>query len=368
MRAVALSAQDAASQLAAEHGLSESIGLSRELLACIMRGQLARMYPCSEASLLTASRNALQALAADIDELTGAVADVLEDLLTCGDVVELARVTIAQADEHSQWLVPAPPSFVVRDKRAYLLGIASDNAPFLPEEHWRRIQHNGAARTIDLGDDGAVSAQALGAFGLRQLDETEWLEYRPKGSAAQFVDQLRERLRNKGVDGPLPGMKVLAHQGVDRRPYQRRWLDSCTASGLHIARLEQPYGSPLWYLADLSSGRCRRSLLLPYHLDKERACDQAWRAQLAIDASQGHPGRYAVQTGQRPTDQGNADQGKTVLRLDFPLPLSARRRLRFLGGPSARSDSPYTFTIPSSEEQAECRHLEEQLWLQRATA
>ena len=357
MRAVALSAQDAAAQLAAEYGLAGSVGLSRELLSCVMRSQLARMYPCSESSLLTACRNALSALAPDVDALDSAATAVLEDLHTCGDVVELARVTIAQADEQSQWLVPVPPSFVVRGKRAYLLGIASDNAPFLPEEHWQRIQHIGAARSIDLDDGGLVSARTLGVFGLRQLDETEWLGYKPKGSATQYVDQLRDRLRSSGVDGPLLGMKVLAHQEADRRPYQRRWVEDCTASGLHIARLEQPYGSPLWYLAELNSGQCRRSLLLPYHLERERACDQAWRAQLAIDASQGHAGSYAVQT----------DQGKTVLKLDFPLPLIARRRLRFLGGPSSRSDSPYTFAIPSIEEQAECRYLEEQLWLQRAT-
>lgn len=358
MRAVALSTQEAAAQLAAEYGLAGSAGLSRELLSCVMRSQLARMFPCSESSLLSACRNALSALAQDVDALDNAAADVLEDLHTCGDVVELARVTIALADEQSQWLVPAPPSFVVRGKRAYILGIAADNAPFLPDEHWQRIQYNGAARSIDLDDAGVVSARTLGVFGLRQLDETEWLGYKPKGSAARYVEQLRDRLRSSGVDGPLPGMGVLAHQGADRRSYQRRWIDNCTASGLHIARMEQPYGSPLWYLAELSAGRCRRSLLLPYHLEKERACDQAWRAQLAIDASQGHAGSYVV----------NTDQGKTVIKLDFPLPLIARRRLRFLGGPASRSDSPYTFVIPSSEEQAECRYLEEQLWLQRATA
>ena len=359
MQAVALSSQEALARLAAEHGVgADADALSRELLCSVMRSQLARMYPCPPTALLTATRHAMEWLTQDGDALGRIVADVLEDLQTCGDIVELARVTCAQDGDRSQWLFPAPPSFVLRSGRAYLFGIAPDNAPFLPAELWRDVLLNGATRSLEVGDANALMPQALMAFGLRQLDEREWLGAERTETAAQHVELLRERLRRNGANGPLPGMKVLAHQGPARQSYQRRWATESMASGLHVARMEQPHGAPLWYLADLNAGRCQRSLLLPFHLEPERACDQAWRAQLAIDALQGHAGRYTVQA------QGD----EVVLTLDFPIPLVARRRLQLLGGSPVQGDNPNVFSLPQSEEQAERRYLEEHLWLQAATA
>ena len=358
MQAVALCAQEVLALLAAEHGLTSSNALSRELMASVMRSQLARMYPCPARALLAATRHALEALTPDQDALGHLAADVLEDLQVCGDVVELARVAIAQSEDQCQWLLPAPPSFVVRGDRAYLFGVAVDNAPFLPGEHWQQIKFKGAARFLELAGAEATAPQSLVAFGLRQLDEAEWLGTGCRQTPQQHVEQLMERLRRHGTSGHLPNMKVLGHQGAIRQSYARRWISDCTASGLHVVRMEQPYGSPLWYLAELSSGRCLRSLLLPYHLERERACDQAWRAQLAIDASQNYACSYTVQR----------DGEQVILKLDFPIPLIAKRRLRFLEVPSAPSDNPYVFVIPSNEEQAERRHLEEQLWFRGATA
>lgn len=359
MQAVALSSQEALARLAAEHGVGAGAGaLSRELLCSVMRGQLARMYPCPPAALITATRRAMEGLTQDHEALGRTVADVLEDLQTCGDVVESARVTYAQDEDRSQWLFPAPPGFVLRSGRAYLFGIAPDNAPFLPAELWRGVLKNGAMRSLEVSCANAPTPHALRAFGLRQLDEREWLGAERTETATQHVELLSERLRRHGTSGPLPGMRVLAHQGSARQSYQRRWTAESSASGLHIARMEQPHGAPLWYLAQLSAGRCQRSLLLPFHLEPERACDQAWRAQLAIDALQGHAGRYTVQA------QGD----EVILTLDFPIPLIARRRLQLLGGSPLRGDNPNAFALPQSEEKAERRYLEAHLWLQEAKA
>ncbi len=357
MQVVALSPRQAVERLAAEHGLSGH-EISVELLADVLRSQLARMFPCPPHALLTAARRALAGLGWDADTLGRVAGDVLEDLQTCGDIVELARVTVAQDEDRSQWLFPAPPGFVLRGNRAYLFGIAPDNAPCLPGEHRQRLQLNGAARYLVLDAPGALTPASLQALGLRQLDEREWLGLDRSETAAEHLDLLRDRLLRHGTNGHLPGMRTLAHQTAARMPYQRRWTSDSTASGLHIVRMEQPHGAPLWYFAELSAGRCKRSLLLPFHLDSDRGCDQAWRAQLAIDATQACHASYSVE------HRG----GEAILRLDFPIPLFARRRLLFLGGSMAREDNPNMFVVPANEEVSERRYLEERLWLRDSTA
>lgn len=354
MQVIGLTAQEARKQLAAEFGLSVADdGVSHELLAGVMRSQLARMFPCAPSALLTAVRRAMAGLDQDRDALMRRAEDVLEDLQTSGDIVELAQITVHTAQAIGHCLFPAPPSFVLRGTRAYIFGIAPDDAAFLPAEHWRALQTFGAARFLDLDAPTALTPQSLVALGLRQLDDQEWLGPDRQETAAQHLTLLRDRLVSHGTMGHLPGLQVLQHQTPARASYRRRWISDSTASGLHVIRVEQPHGAPLWYVAELNSGRCTRSLLLPFYLDRERACDQAWRAQLALDAEQGYPATYTVRRR----------EAEAVLSVDFPIPLNARRRLLFLGGPVARGNHPYEFTIPASEESTERRYLEERLWL-----
>jgi hypothetical protein len=358
MQVVGLTAQEARKQLAAEFGLpATDDGVSHELLAGVVRSQLARMFPCAPSALLTAVRRAMASLDQDRDALMRRAEDVLEDLQTSGDIVELAQITVHREQAVNHWLFPAPPSFVLRGARAYIFGIAPDDAAFLPAEHWRSLQNFGAARFLDLDAPSALTPQSLIALGLRQLDDQEWLGPDRQETAEQHLTLLRDRLASHGMNGHLPGLQVLQHQTAARASYRRRWISDSTTSGLHVIRVEQPHGAPLWYVAELNSGRCTRSLLLPFHLDQERACDQAWRAQLALDAEQGHPATYTVRL----------IEGKAILSVDFPIPLTARRRLLFLGGPEARGNHPYEFTIPASEVSIERRYLEERLWLTETT-
>lgn len=357
MQVVTLSAEQALEALAAEHGLPRG-EMSSELLANVMRSQLARMFPCPPHALVTATRRALDGLGLDADALVRMVSKVLEDLQTCGDIVELSRVTVAQDEDRSRWLFPAPPGFVLRGRRAYVFGIAPDNAPCLPGEYRQRLRFNGAARYLILDGPGAPTPASLQALGLRQLDEREWLGLERTETATQHLDALRERLQRHGTNGHLPSMRTLAHQTLARTSYQRRWSADSTATGLHVVRVEQPHGAPLWYFAELVSGRCKRSLLLPFHLDADRGCDQAWRVQMAIDANQGcHAGYSVERTGD-----------EAILRLDFPIPLFARRRLFVLGGSMAQENNPNTFVVPANEEASERRYLEERLWMRENIA
>lgn len=331
-------------------------GLSVELVAAAMRRLASSICPCSSHSLVSTTTQSLSYFTDDETALKNLASYVVEDLVTSGDLVELAHVTLAGAEDKPTWLYPAPPSFVPRGKRIYLFGIAPDDAPILPKALGANIHREEAARYLDNEAGDAVAA--LEALGVRKVSADHWLNDGTAQSAKDHIRWLYKRLQDDGVAGPLADMLVLRHRNASRGSYSGRWGKECDASGLHIARVERPYGAPLWYLADLANGRCTRSFLLPSRETTARACDQAWRAQLAIDAEEGNPATYRTA----------ASLDGHLLILDFPLPLTARRRLAYLGGISKRSDNnPYTFWIPDSELAAESAYLERHLWMRSET-
>lgn len=341
--------------LAADLRVDPANGLSAELVAAVMRRLASSMCPCSSQALVATTTRSLSYFTDDEEALSNLSGDIVEDLVTSGDLVELAHVTLAGAEDKPTWLFHAPPSFVSRGKRIYLFGIAPDDAPILPQALGANIRREGAARYID-NEAGDVTA-ALEALGVRKVSADRWLNDGKAQSAKDHIGWLRKRLQDDGVAGPLHAMVVLRHRSASPGSYAGRWTKECDASGLHIARVERPHGSPLWYLADLASGRCTRCLLLPVRQTTARACDQAWQAQLAIDAEEGYPSTYRTV----------ASQNGHLLNFDFPLPLTARRRLWYLGGIGKRGDNPYTFWIPDAELATESAYLEQHLWMRSET-
>ncbi len=342
--------------LATDLRVEPAKGLSVELIAAVMRRLASSICPCSSASLVATTTRSLCFFTDDEAALKALAAEVVEDLMTSGDLVELAHVTLAGAEDKPTWLYHAPPSFVPRGKRVYLFGIAPDDAPILPQTLGANIRREGAARYIE-NESGDVVA-ALEALGVRMVSADRWLNEGKAQSAIDHIEWLRRRLQDDGVAGPLPDMVILRRRSAGRASYSSRWTRECDVSGLHIARVERPHGAPLWYLADLVDGNCVRSLLLPVRETATRACDQAWRAQLAIDALEGYSASYRTV----PSEGGH------VMILDFPIPLTARRRLWYLGGSSKRSDNnPYVFWIPDSELATETAYLEQHLWMRNET-
>ena len=342
--------------LATDLRVDAANGLSIELVAAVMRRLASTICPCSSHSLIATTTRSLIYFTEEVDVLRDLAQRVVEDLVTSGDLVELAHVTLAGAEDKPTWLFHAPPSFVLRGERIYLFGIAPDDAPILPQTLGMKIRREGAARYID--DEVLEAAAALEALGVRRVSEDRWLKDGKAQSSADHIVWLRKRLQDDGVAGPLSEMFVLRHRSAGGGSYSARWTRDCDASGLHIARVERPHGAPLWYVADLHHGRCARSLLLPITQTTSRACDQAWEAQLAIDAEEGFPTTYRTAPG----------QGGDSLILDFPLPLAARRRLWYLGGVGRRSDNPYAFWIPSGQLATESAYLERHLWIRSGVA
>ena len=299
------------------------------------------------------ARRSLDALKLPVDDLGQAAKSVLEDMIVCGDILELAHVATPGAEAHPNWLYCAPPSYVVRSGgNIHVFGIAADNAAFLPREMRMQLQCNGAVRYLSTSHDKAL-AQQLSRLGLREIKQDAWMNTVTRESPQTFIDRYRKRLASSGLSGDLPELRILLPRAEETIPYSARWKPATSETGLFVGRSPQAYGAPLWYLCSLDNGVVQKSLLLPFPESAERASDTAWRLQLALDALAGRPATFSVRNC----------TGGLRLFFDFPLPTAARRRLLHLGAPSPESHStPFEFTLQTAEFEAERAFLRDHYW------
>lgn len=351
-RVLAYSAEDAYAELRSFLELGETASCST-VIAAVLRRLCSFMCPCPSSAVVRMACRSLDALGLAVDDLAQAVRFVLEDMIVCGDILELAHVATPGAEAHPNWLYCAPPSYVVRTGgNIHVFGIAVDNAAFLPREMRVQLQCDGAVRYLRASHDGTLALQ-LSRLGLREVKQDAWMIAVTREPAQTFIDRYRKRLANLGVPGDLPELRLLLPRVETSIPYSARWKLATSETGLFIGRSPQPYGAPLWYLCELDNGAVQRSLLLPLTESTERASDAAWRLQLALDASASRPATFIARKC----------AGEYKLFFDFPLPVAARRRLLHLGASSTEAHSPpFKFTLPIAEFEAERTFLRDHYW------
>lgn len=322
------------------------------LIAAVLRRLCGFMCPCPPSALVGMACRSLAPLMLEVNTLRDQVETVLEDMIVCGDILELAHVAISGGDNHPHWVYCAPPSYVKRGNRIHLFGVAPDDTRFLPSELRAYVMRDGALRFLDA--EPSRTAQ-LSSLGLREVSADVWLTSTPREIATQVVNRYVKRLESLGVSGALPDVSLLQPATSPRLAYRSRWTPPSNESGHFIGRVPQAFGAPLWYFCTLEAGVVQRSILLPLKESTERANDAAWRLQLAIDATAGIPATYSIR-------QDTEGTGETLC-FDFPLPLAARRRLLILGGRRIE-DNPYKFWLPTAELALETTFLREHYWLQ----
>ena len=335
------------------HGLglaySDQVPSSWVLIAGLLRRNAGTMCPCSERLLVTSTLSAIAHLV-DENNLRELIEAVLDELIVGGDLIELSQVSSPDSETRSAELFCAPPGFIERNSRIYIVGIAPDDAAFLPERIRHRLQHQGSVRFLDSREFEDLSS-TLTTLGLRRISADAWLTKTKPRSPQSVVESVKERMALQGVKGDLPDLSILVHAAVDRLSYAQRWQASSNESGLHVGRLPHPHGGQLWYLVDLEGGQVRASLSLPFPESAGRACDTAWELQLAIDSCNGYPAIFID------------DRDSSELRLTFPIPMYARRRLMFLTlHDGCDSGGGLCFHLPAVEIAAEAEYLRTHLW------
>lgn len=321
-------------------------------LTALLRRTAGMLCPCSRTTLRNSLNESLAYLHDRPDEMSLHLEELTDDLIVAGDLLELSDVTIGDKEAKGTWVFISPPAFVERKSGGiFLTGIVPDHDGFLSEELSRRVVHSYGTRLIK-PEPYEDLAEILIAEGLHRLPESTWLKSPRLQSAAEFLEEARQRLAGEPLCPPVADLEVIDPK-TKPTYYRGRWTEPSNQTGTFIVRRPQEFGAPTWCFAELNVGTLVRIIDLPLGTYRWRACDFAWHLQMAIDWENEVPQRY------RRSGLGS------ICRFDFysPLPLWAERRLMVLGRRCPGERSLFAYEIPANESGQEEDFLKEHLWL-----
>ncbi len=352
----ALGSDELSERVLGSLGLSTSstTGLtSPEALAALLRRVASFACPCPAPQLVQTVLGSLRGLVGDAEALRPSMEDVLDALVSYGDLGEFGDLSDIEQGIGRGWLGLMPPSFVRRSSGAVLLlGIIPDRISPLPDELACRVSYVEHVRRIEPrpGEDLALQLRSLGLF---ELTERLWLRSPKVEAAAQHRSRLDAELTKTPGASVATGLVLL--EG-DRNPryYRGRWVEARLQSGCFVARRPQTYGAALWCYVELSAGRLVHLLDLPLRGSLYRGCDEAWRLQAALDALQGTPQRYRCR---------DLSDGRVALDLFSPVPLWIRRGWEAVGTATPPHHCLFTYAFDRGEVDEVTRALQQALWL-----
>lgn len=354
-----LTAEEVHAQKIRELGLDpEAFDLTMpEGLAGALRRAGSYLCPCSSATLVRAVVDPLRGLVPDLTKAKALVQEMLEAMISHGDILEQPELQEDGSPSARVLLYPAPASFVVRQSGlVILLGIAADHLSPLPSELERRIQYLGHVRRLSPLSRTEDLRSELREFGLHELTSAAWLKSPKVRTAPQTVAASDRALDVVPPSRDIPGLLIL-DPTKPVRYYRGRWVEPKTQTGRFVARRQQAYGADLWCYVQLTSGQPERMLDFPQRGSRWRGCDEAWHLQMAIDALRGDPQRFRV----------NPSGHFVVLEFFSPAPAWARRRWDAIGEPVSSVGSLFAYRIPRAEIEEERRFMCEALWLEEMT-
>lgn len=328
---------------------------SVEALSNLFRRSASIYAPCSQRRLIVSVRESINVLV-DIDNLDDVLEEVLNSLISYGDLIELNDYAFAHDNIKSTWLYIAPPTFIRRPESFLIVGMVPEHVTLLPDDIEKRILYLRHIRRIN-STEGEDLASILESFGYSELSEDVWLNLPKKEKAKEYLAKINNKLECSSEPGDLSNLLIL-DSTKPVRFYKGRWSEVKNHTGNFIARREQAYGPLLWSYVRLENGRPLRMIDLPSAIGKYRGCDEAWHLQMAIDADRGVPQQLKV----------HLEPGSTrVIEFFSPVPMWARRRWDAVGEPVTSSGCLFAYRLPESELNEELRFANEMLWIDELT-
>jgi len=336
--------------------VTEELGLARqpgwesvELLAAVLRRTAGFLCPCSTSTLAGAVTEALQSLVADSEQLRNRLDVALEGMLAYGDLIEIKDHTYGTS---SVLVYAAPPAFFKRRSGlVFLMGITPDHSSELPTDLQSRVEYVGHTRRIE--GSGEDLAQDLRDLGLIELSERTWLRAPVPQLALEHVRKFDQLMEQAAVARDIPGLTILD----SARPvsyYRGRWVAPASHTGRFVGRRRQAYGADLWCYVQLDDGETERFIDLPLPNGWARGCDEAWRLQMAIDATRGKPQSCRIRSDA---------EGTRAMEFFSPVPLWARRRWEIVGTAGPDFGCLFSYVFRDAEISEEIRFAREMLWL-----
>lgn len=323
---------------------------SIEAIAAALRRAAHFLCPCAATTLVRAVADPLRGLIEDMEETRGIVRETLEALVALGDLLEHRDIESDEISRTAVLLYAAPPSFVSRDSgTTILLGISTPALDSFAD----RIEYEGHLRRLspNLGQDLDAELEQLG---FSEIPIDQWLQAPQRETPTQHLAHLDRLLDAVQSSGEVAGLSVLDWDSPVCF-YRGRWTSAGSLSGRFVARRSQAYGGDLWCYLEMNDGRTVRLLDLPLPDSRWRGCDEAWRLQMAIDASRGSAQVFSILPG-----SGNS----YVMQFFSPLPRWARRRLDSIGHLVSIPGCLFAYGLAEAELAEEVHFAKEVLWLE----
>lgn len=326
-----------------------------EALAAALRRAASFQSPTTTSRLVRQIENLYAGLLEEAAPLSEHLAQLVEALVSCGDLLELP--TINGPDAGVQ-LYLGPPTFVRRRSGAYLLtGIRPDGVPLVGEQLSTSVAYKRHIRYLP-SDRGQSTASLLSDYGLRDVSSDVWLRHPAMVLPGELIRRYDDRLDASGRAGFIEGL-TLIDPTTNVTYYRGRWAAPTTAhTGRFVARRPQAYGAHLWCYAELADGTATRVLDLPIEGNLSRGCDEAWRLQAALDSAAGHP--QLIRVHRRPED------GRGRISLLAPPPAWLQRRWDAIGDPCDASGALLAYDFELSELPEELDFASEMMWVEAA--
>ena len=322
-----------------------------EAVAAALRRAAGFLCPCAASTLVRAVVRPMDGLVADMDEFKEAVETTLDAIVAQGDLIEQRELN--EVGRAAVLLYPAPPGFVRRQSgAAILLGITPDQRSPLPEGLDTRIQYVNHVRRLMPRDTEDLRAVLTG-LGLIELSFDRWLKAPPQLTPEKLLSRLDALLDEAPPSGDVPGL-ILLEPSRPVRYYRGRWTELHAQSGRFVARRRQAYGADLWCYVQVKHGLAERFVDFPAKGSRLRGCDEAWRAQMAVDARRGEPQEFRVRQGLG---------GARVLQLFSPVPMWVQRKWDVIGEPTPSSGCLFAYRFTDAEMPEEVQFLRDALWL-----
>lgn len=147
------------------------------VFAAVLRQLSGVLSPCPRRDLLSAAEDALAGCVEDgQDEL---LEEMLEDLIVGGDIVEQPALIEGRGD-NPVFIFPCQPGFLRMGSRLHIVGVAPDDASFLPRAVAERIWTEGGLRYVTGPDEDLEEISTLlGRIGLREISMDAWAATAP---------------------------------------------------------------------------------------------------------------------------------------------------------------------------------------------
>ncbi|NYD68707.1 hypothetical protein [Agromyces atrinae] len=201
----------------------------------------------------------------------------------------------------------------------------------------------------------ASAVERLATAGLRPIERERWVGSPVPEQSETLLQRISGRLDAASSSGDIEGLQIVDPSSKVRY-YRGRWRAPVVGdTGDFMARRPQAYGADLWCAVRLVNGTATKLAEFPIDNPVIPGRDEAWRLQMAIDATRGAPQQFALE----PFSSGDA----VIVKFFSPIPGFAERYLQLIGLSLETSGALFAYRVPIGAMPSLMQLFNDMLWM-----